>query len=111
MSEHKMREDRLAFLEERCAALEQILDTNSAVFSDSLQLAELCIQALQRAMDGMILGDIHRVKVEGVYKVDFKRYLKEAMEFSARIQATRPESSQGNPAMPDDAPVVFEFGG
>lgn len=53
-----VREQRLIMLEERLTGLEKVSDQNTAVFSDSLQFAELCIQALQRALDDMVAGSL-----------------------------------------------------
>jgi hypothetical protein len=123
MSEHKAREDRLAVVEERLAKLEQVLDTNTAVFSDSLQISEICIQALQRAFDDLINGRLKTVKVEGdragsgyvgptlsradAVGVDFKAYMQDAL---AQHAATAKAESSGPSALaPSD--IVFEFGG
>lgn len=110
MSEHQQRDQRLTSIEERVARLEQTSDTNAGVFSDSLQLAELCIQALQRAFDDQLAGSIKTIEVEGMKKVNFKAYLMDAMEM--RVAASKVElgASTAPVARVGDT-VVFEFGG
>lgn len=129
MSEHKQRDDRLTALEERFAKLEQILDTNTSVFSDSLQLAEICIQAMQRAFDDNLNSQLKTIElvpertdvaglpgyredlpIRGKLGVDFKAYLRDAME--QRMATTKVEPVENTtPAAHEDDQVVFEFGG
>jgi hypothetical protein len=106
MSEHKQKEERFVALEERVGRLEEIFDTNSSVFSTSLEYAEMCIQALQRAMDDMLLDALKTVEVDGVRKVDFKHYLQQALEF--RLAADK--DKQPIVKAPQETPA-FEFGG
>lgn len=120
MSEHKQKEIRMNSIEERLARLEEVSDTNARVFSDSLELAEVCIQALQRALDDVLkdaLGgrghgttSLKVINIEDMTRIDFKAYLNAAMAARSALV----EKIQGEPAQEsgqEGEQVVFEFGG
>lgn len=100
---------RLVALEERLTSLEKVSDQNTAVFSDSLQFAELCIQALQRVLDdavedGIITASVKTLEIDGHRKIDFKAYLHDALQQRLSAKAsTKPASVAEQTA--------FEFGG
>ena len=120
------REQRLIALEERLTRLERVSDQNAQVFSDSLQFAELCIQALQRALDDVAGGTLKTLDVdlpppaevveingETVLRgtlgpvrraVDFKAYLNDALQ--QRLSSEAPAAPPSG-----DTQLVFEFGG
>jgi len=123
-----VREQRLLMLEERITGLEKVLDQNTAVFRDSLQFAELCIQALQRALDDMVAGALKTLELEpetttetfetgkdgqlwrktltlpARKAVDFKAYLNAALQQRLR---TKTDAKLA----PVAEQTVFEFGG
>lgn len=127
MSEHQQREQRLMSIEERLARLEQTSDTNTAVFSDSLQIAEICIQALQRAFDDNLVYRLKTIELEpekttikqlddgceqittipAKLGVDWKAYMRGAL---TQHEAAAKAAPAGEIATQLDA-VVFEFGG
>lgn len=122
------QEQRLVALEERVARLEKVSDLNAQVFSDSLQFAELCIQALQRGFDDMVGGTVKLLEVEPAraqsydvidtdgeltkatvhlparVAVDFKAYLHDALQ-------QRLANEKAAEAPDAGAQIAFEFGG
>lgn len=123
---------RIGILERRLDSLEKISDTNAAVFSDSLQLTELCIQALQRAFDDHISGVLKTITLEPAkcggdgndfeafrlglpvpadkpakMAVDFKAYLRDAHAASLETAKMNPVRDGAEPS----AQPMFEFGG
>ncbi len=102
------KEQRLVVLEERLTSLEKVFDQNTAVFSDSLQLAELCIQALQRVLDDAvkdgITASVKTLEIDGQRKIDFKAYLNDALQ-------QRPGAKVAEKPAPVAEQPVFEFGG
>lgn len=99
---------RLVALEERLTSLEKVSDQNTAVFSDSLQFAELCIQALQRVLDDAIkdgiTASVKTLEIDGHRKIDFKAYLHDALQQRLSAKAST------KPA-PVAEQTAFEFGG